>query len=71
MALFTHIRNAWATVRDLVVQQKWDELHGVVEALLEDVAESLEGANKVDDLQLLDQLRQRLEALQAAVKVAL
>jgi hypothetical protein len=68
--LFRNVRVASAGWWKLVDHQDWSELDGQVAAVLATVIDSGENARHIDDLQLLDELQQRLGALHAAVAAA-
>jgi hypothetical protein len=68
--LFRNVRAASAGWWKLVDRQDWGELDRQVAAMLATVIDSGENAGHIDDLQLLDELQQRLGALHAAVAAA-
>jgi hypothetical protein len=68
--LFGQVRGALAGWWNLVDQQQWEEVSHQVGGVLQTVIESAEDAGHVDDLPLLDELQQRLVALQDAAAAA-
>jgi hypothetical protein len=68
--LFRNVRAASAGWWKLVDRQDWGELDRQVAAMLATVIDSGENAGHIDDLQLLDELQQRLGTLHAAVAAA-